>query len=181
MTQIEEIERFVKPFYSKKDFMHDLSHVKRILKAAFFLSRKYRVDNEILIYGAYFHGILHEKKREIVVFLKSKGFSEEKINRILQAAQSSRIRLKVFEKPKPRTIEDKILHDAHLIEGGETFLIVKSLVTGTLRGQTLEETIDYIENNIIGKFKCYLPEAQKIYERKEKFAKDFLKNLKENL
>jgi len=28
MTQIEEIERFVKPFYSKKDFMHDLYEKK---------------------------------------------------------------------------------------------------------------------------------------------------------
>ena len=181
MTQIEEIERFVKPFYSKKDFMHDLSHIRRMLKAAFFLSKKYRVDDEIIIYGTYFHGIVHEKKSEIVDFLKSKGFSEEKIKRILQAAQSSRTRLKVFEKPKPRTIEDKILHDAHLIEGGETFLIVKSLITGTLRGQTLKETVDYMKNNIICKFKCYLPEAQKIYEKKEKFAKDFLEKLKKNL
>lgn len=58
---------------------------------------------------------------------------------------------------------------------------MKSLITGTLRGQTLEETIEYIEKNILGKFTCYLPEAQNLYEDKEEFARRFLRDLKESL
>jgi len=38
-------------------------------------------------------------------------------------------------------MEGKILHDAHMIEGGKIYLIVKSLITGSVRGQTLEQTI----------------------------------------
>ena len=62
------------------------------------------------------------------------------------------------------TIEGKILHDSHMIEGGKTYLIVKSLITGSVRGQNLEDTIKYIENNILNKGICYLEEAKEIYK-----------------
>jgi uncharacterized protein len=42
-----------------------------------------------------------------------------------------------------------LLHDAHLIKGGKDYLMIKSLVTGVERGQTLEETIQYMKKNII--------------------------------
>jgi uncharacterized protein len=175
MVKIKELETFVEPFYQKRDIMHNLSHIKRILKIAKYLSKNYKVKKHLLIYGAYFHGIIYDKEKQIKRFLKDQNLSEEKMNKILQVARESQ------KDTKPETIEGKILHDAHLIEGGKTFLIVKSLVTGTIKGQTLEETIGYIEKNIIGRFKCYLSEAQKIYKEKEEFAKEFLKDLKENL
>lgn len=78
-------------------------------------------------------------------------------------------------------MEGRILHDAHMIEGGRTYFIVKSLITGSVRGQTLEQTIDYIENNILDKGLCYLPEAQEIYDEQQAFAKDFIVSLKEGL
>lgn len=107
--------------------------------------------------------------------LKAKGLSQDKIDKVVQIAWESQ------KESKPETVEGTILHDAHLIEGGKTFLITKSLVTGGARGQTLNETISYIEQNILGEFKCYLPEAQKIYEDKEEFAKGFITDLKGNL
>ncbi|WP_346896169.1 hypothetical protein [Clostridium sp. UBA7503] len=50
-----------------------------------------------------------------------------------------------------------------MIEGGKTYLIVKSLITGSLRGQTIEENIKYVEDNVLGKGTCYLPKAKMIY------------------
>ena len=79
------------------------------------------------------------------------------------------------------TLEGRILHDAHMIEGGRTYLIVKSLITGSVRGQTLEQTIDYIEKNILDNGVCYLQEAQEIYDEQQAFAKDFIVRLKEGL
>lgn len=55
------------------------------------------------------------------------------------------------------------------------------LVSGTARGQTLEETIAYMEANVLGKYRCVLPEAQRAYEEKERFAREFLADLKANL
>jgi uncharacterized protein len=68
-----------------------------------------------------------------------------------------------------------------LLEGGKTFMITKSLITGTARGQSLEETLQYLEENMLGKFECYLPELQKLYAKKEEFTKSFLRDLRSNL
>jgi uncharacterized protein len=60
-------------------------------------------------------------------------------------------------------------------------MITKSLVTGTARGQSLEETLQYLEEKILGKFECYLPESQRLYAEKEEYTKLFLKDLRSNL
>ena len=51
----------------------------------------------------------------------------------------------------------------------------------SVRGQTLGQTIKYIEDNVLDKRACYLPEAQIIYSKQQKFAKDFIYDLNEGL
>ena len=80
----------------------------------------------------------------------------------------------------PQTREGAYLHDAHLIEGGRTFGIAKCLVTGALRGQTLEETLDFIESNLLGRF------TQDKYEmivdvEQEEFTREFVAELRQAL
>ncbi|WP_201030058.1 hypothetical protein [Kosmotoga sp. DU53] len=120
-------------------------------------------------------GLYIKTKRRIREWLKAEGLSNDKIDKIVQVAWESQ------KKEIPGTLEGKILHDAHMIEGGKTFLIVKSLITGSVRGQTLEETIEYIEKNILGKGQCYLTEAKEIYAEQQKFAREFIRDLKEGL
>ena len=175
MLTVSTVEAFVQEDYESKDMMHDLSHIRRILRVAERLAQAHACDSELLMLGAYFHGVIYSKENDVRDFLKGKGVSQGRIEKAVQIAWESQ------NGSEPETAEGTILHDAHLIEGGKTFLITKSLVTGTARGQTLEETISYIEQNILGKFKCYLPEAQEIYEEKEEFARDFLADLKGNL
>ena len=62
----------------------------------------------------------------------------------------------------PETLEGKLLHDAHVLEGGKTYTVVKTLITGSVRGQTLEQTLEFMRNNVINKNKCYLPETIKL-------------------
>jgi HAD superfamily hydrolase (TIGR01549 family) len=110
-NKLEEIENFVKPFYKKRDKMHNFSHIKRFLRFARKLSKeKKKADKEIIICGAYFHGMIRIKEETVKRFLTSLGFSKEKINKIIQAAWESQ------KDKKPRTLEGKILHNAHLIE-----------------------------------------------------------------
>jgi uncharacterized protein len=175
MLNVGEVQQFVKNDYAAKDLMHDLSHIRRLLKVARRLAEDHACDLELVMLGAYFHGVIYQKENEIREFLHDNGVLPERINQAVQIAWESQ------KDNNPQTIEGTILHDAHLIEGGKTFLITKSLVTGTARGQTLEETISFFERNILGKFRCYLPEAQRIYEEKEKFARDYLADLKQDL
>jgi uncharacterized protein len=172
-----KLKEFVEPYYKGKDIMHDILHIERVLKSVDRLIKNIRqpFDMEAIIYAAYFHGFIYNAEREIIVWLKNNGIADDKIKSIIKAAWESQ------KSEVPDTIEGKILHDAHRIEGGKTYLIVKSLITGSVRGQTLEQTNSYIDNNILGKGCCYLPEAQKIYAEQQEFAMEFIKKLKEGL
>ena len=119
--RIEEVEEFVRRDYAEKDIMHGLDHIKRILKAARKLAEHHNYDSQMLTLGAYFHGVIYKKETEIREFLKKKGFSESETEKVVKIAWESQ---KDFE---PETAEGLILHDAHLIEGGKTFLITKSI------------------------------------------------------
>jgi uncharacterized protein len=91
--------------------MHNFSHIKRLLRFAQKLFKeKRKIDKEIIICGAYFHGMIRKKEEAVKRFLTSLGFSQEKINKIIQAAWESQ------KDKKPKTLEGKILHNAHLIE-----------------------------------------------------------------
>lgn len=177
MININNLKSFVKQYYENKDIMHDLSHVDRVLKYVEKLTKvgNYNVDMEVLIYAIYFHGFIYSNEQDIINWLQIQGVSNNMIERIVKASWESQ------KDKEAKTLEGQVLHDAHMIEGGKTYLIVKSLITGSIRGQTLEETIIYIENNILGKGICYLPEAQVIYNQQQEFAKDFINDLKEGL
>lgn len=175
MTLISEVKKFVLPYYEGKDMMHNFSHIERVLKLAKKIAKNYQVDDELLIIGGYFHGVIHIDESKVIDFLQSKGGEETRVREIVQVARDSQ------RKSTSDLIEGKILHDAHLLEGGKTYIIVQSLVTGTAKGQSLSETIKYMEDNVLGKFKCLLPENQDVYYEKEKFAQGFLKDLKENM
>jgi uncharacterized protein len=133
-----------------------------------------QVDAELILCGAYFHGIIRHHEPRVVEFLTGSGLDPDRICRMVQVARES------LKHEAPETLEGKILHDAHLTEGGRTFMIVKSLVTGAARGQTLEQTIDYFERNMLGRFVCCLPEAQAKYDEQSRFAREVLRDLREH-
>lgn len=175
VMMIEEVEAFVHPDYVDRDIMHNLAHIDRLRKLAKEIARSYEHDPDLLELGAYFHGNISFKEANIRQFLKDKQLQQHEIDKVVQVTWESQ------KESHAETIEGKILHDAHLLEGGKTFMITKSLVTGTARGQSLEETLQYLEEKILGKFECYLPESQKLYAEKEEYTKLFLQNLRSNL
>ncbi|GKX65919.1 hypothetical protein [Inconstantimicrobium mannanitabidum] len=177
MINIDNLLSFVKPYYENKDIMHNLSHIERVLKYVDKLleAGRYQVDKDILTYAAYFHGFIYNSEESIVEWLKMQQVHNDIIGKIITVAWESQ------KDEEAVTLEGKILHDAHMIEGGKTYLIVKSLITGSVRGQTLEQTIKYIEDNVLDKRVCYLPEAQDIYRQQQQFAKSFISDLKEGL
>jgi uncharacterized protein len=176
MVETSIIEAFVAPFYAGKDTMHDLSHVRRILKAVNRLIEPYRgsADEELIACAVYFHGIIREHQEAIIQFLRLSSLAEDRVRQIVQVAQES------LKDAEPSSLEGKILHDAHLTEGGTSFLIVKSLMTGAARGQSLAQTLDFFEKKILGRFRCYLPEAQARYDEQTTFARQVLADLRAN-
>ena len=177
MININNLLDFVKPYYESKDIMHNLSHINRVLKYVEKLIKisNYKYDIDILTYSTYFHGFIYNSEQNIIDWLKTQQVSIIMIDKIIKVSWESQ------KDEIAMTLEGKILHDAHMIEGGKTYLIVKSLITGSVRGQDLYQTIKYIEDNVIGKGVCYLPEAQTIYLQQQDFAKGFIYDLNEGL
>ena len=175
MLLLEKTQQMVAPYYQDKDIMHDFSHIERILNLALEIGQTYQYDDELLQLGAYFHGMIYVEEAAIIQFLKAEGMAANRINQVVQIAWGSQ------KEETTESIEGMILQDAHLLEGGKTFFIVKSLVTGTARGQTLEQTLSYIDPHVIGQFRCLLPASQAIFEEKETFTKAFLTDLQQHL
>ena len=175
MLLLEKARQMVAPYYEDKDIMHDFSHIERILNLALEIGQAYQYDEELLQLGAYFHGMIYIAEAEVVQFLTGEGVAADRVKQVVQIAWGSQ------KEETTESIEGKILHDAHLLEGGKTFFIVKSLVTGTARGQTLEQTLTYIDQHVIGQFRCLLPASQAIFEEKEKFTTAFLTDLRQHL
>lgn len=173
--KVEELIEFVEPFYSDKDEMHGLDHVERVLDRALEMAENYDVDEYVLRSACYLHGVIEDHEEAAVDFLDSKGLTAERQRDIIEAAKGS------IKGSEPGSVEGKVLHDAHLLEGGETFHVVKSLIAGKERGQEFMESLEYLEENILGEYSCVLAGNQEEYNRKEKFARDFIKKLREDL
>ena len=63
------------------------------------------------------------------------------------------------------------------MEGGKTYLIVKTLITGSVRGQSLLDTLNYMEKNVLDKNSCYLIETIPLCEEMNKYTNSFFEEL----
>jgi len=168
-----QIEKFILPLYANKDAMHNIQHIHRIIKTLAYLAKGCGklCNREHIIYATYFHGIINSHQKHIVDWLKRQGIPKLSIQKIIKIAKKSQ------KTAIPETLEEKLLHDAHIIEGGKTFLVLKSLITGVLRGQTLPQTISYFKKNVLNIGKCYLPKAIRIHKQQKQFAVTLLEDL----
>lgn len=174
---LDRISKFAKPFYREKDIMHDWSHIERIEFTLEKLVEEIELDFdlEVVKSALFFHGIIYSHEEMITKFLKDIGVKEQLVRQIVKVSWESQ------KESKPETNEGLILHDAHMLEGGKNFEIVKSLITGSVRGQSLEETMTYIEKNLLKKGACYTEIGKKKYEVIRKTTKRIYKELCEGL
>lgn len=122
---------FVEPYYKDKDIMHNIWHIELVKKMVdkILSISSYDVDEECLVLAIYFHGFVYKDEERIKRWLIKQGFDEEKISKVIRIAWESK------RQEVPETIEGKILHDAHVLEGVKTYIIVKTLITGSVRRQ----------------------------------------------
>lgn len=174
---LQKIRNFVEPFYRTKDIMHDMSHLDRIKVALNDLANEvdFSFDKEVAEAALYFHGIIYSDEEKVIQFLKEIGVLDNKIQHIVKVAWESQ------KESKPSTNEGLILHDAHMLEGGKNFEIIKSLITGSVRGQSLEETMIYIETHLLDKGHCYTKVGKKRYEEMKMTTLKIYQELNEGL
>jgi len=173
----DSLLRFAAPYYADKDIMHNLWHIELVEK---WVDRiislgGYSPDRGVLTYALFFHGFIYSDESAIRAWLAAQGEDAETIEKIVAVSWES-------QRPEiPATLEGKILHDAHVLEGGRTYLVVKTLITGSVRGQNLKDTLAYLNNNVIDRNFCYLPETQPLCAEMNAFAKEFAAMLEEGI
>ena len=169
--------KFVKPYYDDKDIMHNWWHIELVQKMIDRILAKsdYEVDEECLKLATYFHGFIYSDEKKIRQWMHKHSYSDEMISKTVKIAWESQ------RSETPETIEGKILHDAHVLEGGKTYQVVKTLITGSVRGQSLVDTLKYMEKNVLNTNKCYLPETIPLCEEMNRYTNDFFADLKDGI
>ena len=157
----EALIQFAGPYYAGKDLMHDGWHielVERWVERVIALGN-YAPDRELLMYATWFHGFIWSDEVGIRRWLAVQGVPKGRIEQIVKVAWES-------QRPEiPETLEGKILHDAHVLEGG------------TARGQSLKQTLEYLKTQVIDHNHCCLPETIPLCEEMNDWAKAFVKAL----
>jgi len=169
MIDEKDLMEFVEPYYIDKDIMHNMWHIELVKKMVnkILALGNYAVDEESLLLATYFHGFIYRDEDKIRQWMKEQNYDDEIIAKSIEIAWESQ------RSEIPKTIEGKILHDAHVLEGGKTYLVVKTLITGSVRGQSLIDTLNYMEKNVLDKNKCYLPETIPLCEEMNKYTNSF--------
>ena len=177
MIKINALRDFVSPYYKNKDTMHNMWHIELVIRYVDMIidQGRYHLRYDKLIIAAYFHGLINSFQPQIREWLAVNCIKASDIDHIVTIALESQ------RSSKPKTVEGMVLHDAHIIEGGRLYSLTKCLVTGAARGQTLVETIHYIEENLIDKNQCFLPETIPLGQQANQYMKSFIKELKEGI
>lgn len=70
MIDYNRLIHFVKPYYEKKDIMHDLTHIDKMIRSANQLLKFYPeiTDHDLIKYACYFHGFIYLDEERIRSF-----------------------------------------------------------------------------------------------------------------
>lgn len=177
MISDETLQAFIKPYYENKDIMHNLWHIELVQKQIDHVIKlgNYDVDREALRLALAFHGFVYRDEATIRKFLTEHNCPEDLIEKSIKIAWES-------QRPEvPQSLEGKILHDAHVLEGGKTYTVVKTLITGSVRGQALTETLAFMKEHVLNANKCYLPETIPLCEEMNTFTNKFYEDLRKGM
>ena len=58
---------------------------------------------------------------------------------------------------------------------------MKTLTTGSVRRQPLEETLSFMRKHVLGADKCYLPETIKLCDKMNEYTEPFCRELAEGI
>lgn len=177
MINKKALIEFVEPYYKDKDIMHNMWHIELVQKMINKIlgTGNYDVDEECLTLAMYFHGFIYRDEDKIREWLSLQGYATDKIENTIKIAWESQ------RSEVPETLEGKILHDAHVLEGGKTYVIVKTLITGSVRGQSLVDTLKFMEQNVLDANLCYLPETIALCEEMNAYTNQFYRDLMEGI
>ncbi len=147
--ELQKLITYVTPYYEAKDPLHGISHGFRILDAARAIAQSEGVTSldDVLTYGALFHGLAAQSVHGIRAYFSSELTA---LSDAVVAAAVASLGKSTCTRP-----EEQVLHDAHVIEGGGLLYYLKPLLTGTYMHQSLDDTLSFIDSILEEEPYCY--------------------------
>lgn len=172
---------FVKSFYAGMNPAHGLPHIVRILRRLdrFSAGIMPAPREEYLYFLSCFHGLagllrdnqgFHSRSR---AYLEQLGWQDYEIDEAFEMLERH------IENPK--TVEEGIVHDCNCVEEVGALGIVKAFSVGASRGESFEETADFIENRYINTIVFRTPAGTRIGQERKAFTRDFIRRLRSEL
>ena len=134
----------IKKVYSKKDNEHNFTHILRLKKNVRILKKNiWKINEDLLEFLILYHGL------KDYVTKNKKDFDNQKVISLLR------------HNDNPKTIEEKIVFDANMLDNLDRQGIRKSLCIGKKIGRNKEETFNYLKREM-KKAKFYTKEGKRL-------------------
>ncbi|MBS3089219.1 hypothetical protein J4402_05635 [Candidatus Pacearchaeota archaeon] len=134
----------IKKVYSKKDNEHNFTHILRLKKNVRILKKNiWKINEDLLEFLILYHGL------KDYVTKNKKDFDDQKVISLLR------------HNDNPKTIEEKIVFDANMLDNLDRQGIRKSLCIGKKIGRNKEETFNYLKREM-KKAKFYTKEGKRL-------------------
>jgi len=176
-NQIEAYKEFVRPYYADRDPAHDFRHVERIISRLESLSQGLPNTpcHARLYFLACFHELTSRLRREEMfreqtrIFLQNLGWTDAEIEELFRSLER--------HIKSPKTVEEKIIHDANFVEVLGAFGVAKAFTTGGVKGQSFETTAKFLEQ-YLDTIVFQTPVGKQLAEKRRTYVKEFLKQLR---
>jgi uncharacterized protein len=198
MTELKEIENYVRESLKEDKSGHDYLHVMRVLKNALKISKNYpNADLEILSISCLLHDIAFKDRgvrehhlagaKQAELILRNFHFPEDKIKKIKVVIEDHCGNISApIRKNSELCIESKIMRDADNIDALGSIGIIRQIAFCTANKiPFFKSKEDIFNESVYGGMKEIItwadkmltPEGKKIGEQRVPIMKDFLKQL----
>ena len=128
--------KFVKPLYKKKDKLHNFLHILKIKSNLKKLKPKKNLDQNKLEFILYFHGLKDYVKQNEFLITKKFDLSKSYLHALYRHTKN------------PKSIEEKLIHDANLLDNVGKAGLKKCTAYGKLIGRSKQDSIAYFKSAI---------------------------------
>lgn len=190
LETIKHTFEFAREFFEREG-THGFSHVERVFNLCMHIGKEEGADLEVLALAALLHDIArplesagkvedHAKEGARIArrYLKSLGYSEEKIESIAHAIEAHRF----SRGPEPRTLEAKILSDADKLDAIGAIGVARVFMYSGEHGRSIEDSLQHFEEKILKlKDLMYTETAKKMAEERHRFTEEFIERIRKEI
>ncbi len=187
---IERTREYASHFFEREG-THGFSHVERVFNLCLHIGKEEGADLEVLALAALLHDVARplesagkvedhaaEGSRIARHFLRSIGYSEEKVEAVAHAIEAHRF----SRGPEPETLEAKILSDADKLDAIGAIGVARVFMYSGEHGRSIEDSLAHFEEKILKlRDLMYTKTAKRLAEERHRFTVEFIERIRREI